>query len=283
MPKRLRQLLSGKIPSGDLAQICNSYDIVGDIAIIRLIAGSEKHCSLVAKAIMGFHTNVKTVLGQVGAVQGDFRLRELRHIAGQKKTTVSYRESGCVFSVDVEQCYFSPRLGNERMRIARQVGSGEVVVNMFAGVGCFSILIAKHSEAEKVYSIDVNPTAVQYMQENVRLNGAYGKVIPVLGDAKDVIEKRLCHVANRVLMPLPEKALEYLPSALLALTRRRGWIHYYDFEHAARGVDAVQRVRMRVSEKLENLGIAADVALGRVVRSTGPHWYQVALDIAVRQ
>lgn len=283
MSKRLRQLLSGKIPSRDLAQICNSYDIVGDIAIIRLTAGSEKHCGLIAKAIMGVHTNINTVLGQTGAVQGDFRLRELRHIAGQKKMMTSHKESGCVFSVDLKRCYFSPRLGNERMRIARQVGSGEVVVNMFAGAGCFSILIARHSDAEKVYSIDVNLVAIRYMRENVRLNGAYGKVVPILGDAKDVIEKRLSHVADRVLMPLPAKALEYLPSALLAIKREGGWIHHYSFEHAAKGVDTVNRVRLKVAEKLEGLGVAFDFASARIVRSTGPRWCQVVLDIAVRQ
>jgi tRNA (guanine37-N1)-methyltransferase len=271
------------MPSKDLAEIPHSYDIIGDIAIIRMEAGSERRCLPVAEAIMGVHTSVKTVLGQTGAVQGDFRLRNLRHIAGQKKTTTFHRESGCVFSVDLEQCYFSPCLSNERMRIARQVGSGEVVVNMFAGVGCFSILVAKHSDAEKVYSIDVNPVAVRYMRENVRLNGVYGRVIPVLGDAKDVIWRKLGHVAERVLMPLPEKALEYLPSATLALARKEGRIHYYDFEHANKGVDVVQKVKAKVAEKLENLGIAFDFALGRVVRSTGPHWYQVVLDIDIQR
>jgi len=283
LSKRLREFLSGRIPSRDLAQICNSYDIVGDIAIIRLVAGSEKHCDLIAKAIMVVHTNVNTVLGQTGAVQGDFRLRELRHIAGQRKSQTSHRESGCVFSVDLERCYFSPRLGNERMRIARQVGSGEVVVNMFAGAGCFSILIARHSDAEKIYSIDVNPAAVRYMRENIRLNGAYGKVVPVLGDAKDVIEKRLSHMADRVLMPLPEKALEYLPSALLALKREGGWIHHYAFEHVAKDSDTVDRVRLKVAGKLEGLGVAFDFVSARIVRSTGPRWCQVVLDIVVRQ
>jgi tRNA (guanine37-N1)-methyltransferase len=283
LSKRLRQLLSGKIPSRDLAQICNSYDIVGDVAIIRLITGYEKHCHLIAKAIMVVHTSINTVLGQTGAVQGDFRLRELRHIAGQKKMMTSHRESGCVFSVDLERCYFSPRLGNERMRIARQVGSGEVVVNMFAGVGCFSILIAKHSDAEKVYSIDVNPVAIGYMRENVRLNGAYGKVVPILGDAKAVVEKRLSHVADRVLMPLPQSALEYLPSALLALRRKGGWIHHYAFEHVDKGFDTIDRVRLKVAEKLGGLGVAFDFASARIVRSTGPRWCQIVLDIVVRQ
>ena len=176
---------------------------------------------------------------------------------------------------------FSPRLSYERMRVARQVGKSEVVVNMFAGVGCFSVLIAKHSDAEKVYSIDVNPEAVNYMQENVRINRVYGKVVPMLGDAKEVIEARLLHVADRVVMPLPEKASEYLPCALLALRKTGGYIHYYAFEYARKDLDAAEKVKLKVSERLQSLGVNFQVLCSRVVRSTGPHWWQVVSDLEI--
>jgi tRNA (guanine37-N1)-methyltransferase len=228
---------------------------------------------------MSVHKNVKTVLAQTGAVCGDFRLRKLEYVAGKRETVTVHRESGCLFSVDVERCYFSPRLSYERMRVARQVRNEEVVVNMFAGVGCFSILISKYSGVEKVYSIDVNPMAFQYMQENIRLNRVYGKVIPILGGATEVIEKRLCHLADRVLMPLPEKAFEYLPYALLALKKTGGWIHYYDFEYAKKDEDAAEKVKLKVSERLQSHGVTFEIPLARVVRATGPNWYQVVLDI----
>jgi tRNA (guanine37-N1)-methyltransferase len=279
LKKRLRELLSETLPPEDLIQVYNSYDIVGDIAIIRLPEKARRRCVVIAEAVMNVHKNVKTVLAQVGAVQGDFRLRTLEHVAGEDRTSTVHRESGCAFSVDVEKCYFSPRLHNERMRIAKQVRSKEVVINMFAGVGCFSILIAKHSDAAKVYSIDINPVALQYMSENVRVNGVYGRVIPILGDAKDVIEKRLRHTADRVLMPLPEKALGYLPYALLAMKKHGGVIHYYDFEHAMKNENPVQKVTHKVVAKLESFNISFEIALGRIVRSTGPNWYQVVLDI----
>ena len=275
----MRKILSEFLPSDELVYVYNSYDIVGDMAILRLIDKSRKHGQIIAKAIMSVHKNVKTVLAQTSPVHGDFRLRKMEYIAGENKTTTVHKESGCVFSVNVGECYFSPRLFYERMRIAKQVRNGEVIVNMFAGVGCFSIVISKHSDAEKVYSIDINHAADQNMQENVRLNRAYGKVMPILGDAKDVIEKRLCHVADRVLMPLPEKAFEYLPYALLALKKSGGWIHYYDFEHAQKNEDPIVKIKLKVAEKLGSLGIAFEIPFGRVVRSTGPNWYQIVLDI----
>ncbi|MEM3577655.1 MAG: class I SAM-dependent methyltransferase family protein [Candidatus Bathyarchaeia archaeon] len=281
MRKRLKNALSMVLSPSELAHLYSSYDIVGDIAIIRLTPQSKGHGEVIAKTLMGIHKNVRTVLAQTGPVAGEFRLRTLEHIAGERKTNTVHKESGCVFHVDVQKCYFSPRLFYERMRIAKQVKSGETVVNMFAGVGCFSIIIAKHSDVSKVYSIDINHAAIEYVKENVRLNRVYGKVVPLLGDAKEIIEDKLRHVADRVLMPLPEKAFEYLPYALLALKENGGWIHYYDFEHASKNEDAVKKVKLKVAGKLAELGVNFEIPFGRIVRATGPNWYQVVLDAKV--
>jgi len=277
--KRLKTLLSEVLPPEEISHIYNSYDIVGDIAIIRLTGKSRKYSQIIADTIMKVHKNVRTVLAQTSPVHGDYRLRKLEHIAGEKRTTTIHRESGCLFSVDVDKCYFSPRLFYERMRIAKLVRDGETLVNMFAGVGCFSLVIAKHSNAAKIYSIDINPIAVQYMRENVKLNRAFGRVIPIEGDAKEIILKMLHGVADRVLMPLPEKALEHLPYALLALKECGGWIHYYDFEHAIKGENAVEKVKLKAAQRLESLGVKFEIPFGRIVRTTGPNWYQIVLDI----
>ncbi len=217
MPRRLRQLLSEIVPSEILRHVYNSYDIIGDIAIMRLNDKTEEYCSSLAHAVMEAqaHKQVRTVSAQTGAVQGTFRLRKLKFVAGEHKTTMVHTEFGCQFLVDVEGCYFSPRLSNERRCVASQVKINETVINMFADAGCFSVLMAKRSNPEKVYSIDITPVAVQCMRENVRINGLYGVVIPMLGDATRVIEEKLSHVADRVLMPLPEKALGVFASCIV--------------------------------------------------------------------
>jgi tRNA (guanine37-N1)-methyltransferase len=162
MTKHLKTLLSQTLSPKEVANIYNSYDIIGDIAIIRTTKQTAKHSRDIARAIMTVHNNIKTVLAQESAVKGEFRLRKLKHIAGEHKTHTVHKESGCLFNVDLEKCYFSPRLFHERRRIAEQVRPGEVVINMFAGVGCFSILIAKKANNTKVYSIDINPAAIEY-------------------------------------------------------------------------------------------------------------------------
>jgi tRNA (guanine37-N1)-methyltransferase len=279
----LKLFLANKLKPNELKLLYKSYDIIGDIAVIRVPEALQQQSEIIAEAVMQTHKRVRSVWCQVGPVSGDLRLRELEWVAGERRTETVHREHGCVFKVDLRKCYFSPRLSYERMRIARQVQPGEVIVNMFAGVGCYSIIIAKHSEASKIFSIDINPVAVQYMQENVELNKVKERVFPLEGDAKRIVEERLRNIANRVLMPLPERAYEYLDCAVLALRLTGGWIHYYDFEHAGKGERPIEKVKMKVAGKLENLGVKFETPFGRVVRHTGPNWYQVALDVKMFQ
>jgi tRNA (guanine37-N1)-methyltransferase len=281
LKKGLKKVLFGTIPQHDLVHISNSYDIIGDIAIIRLNKKTKQYVQVVADSVMHIHNNVKTVLVQKTPVQGDYRLRTLEYVAGLNKTITVHKEFGCSFSVDVEKCYFSPRLSFERTRIVKKVENGEVIVNMFAGVGSFSIVIAKHSNASKVFSIDLNPIAIKYMEKNVRLNRVYGTVVPIKGDAKSIIIKQLNNVADRVLMPLPKIAFEYLRWALLALKKRGGWIHYYDFVHARKKELFLEKVKLKVEEKLVALETNFDIPSSRIVRTVGPNWYQIVLDIVV--
>ena len=231
---------------------------------------------------MNTHREIKSVWRQTSSVSGDYRLRSLKFLLGTETTETRYKEYGCVYKTDLRKAYFSPRLSYERLRIAGLVQKGETVLNMFAGVGCYSMAIAKHSEPLKVISIDVNPSAFQYLIENIRLNRAETIVIPLQGDAKTITEEKLQNVADRVIMPLPERAYEYLDYALLALKPAGGWIHYYDFEYAKKNQDPVKKVEKKVREKLRLHCTDFRVTFGRIVRPIGPRWYQVVLDIHIK-
>ncbi len=268
-------------PAEGSVGIYNAFDIIGDIAITKLPNSSQASAKSLAEAIMNRHRNVKAVFLQDSPVTGDFRLRSLVHVAGENRTRTVHKESGCSFAVDVEKCYFSPRLSHERLRIAQLVQPDETVVNMFAGVGCFSLIIAKRQPTAKVFSIDINPTAVQFMQENIRLNRVFNKVVPLLGDSKEIIEDQLQRCADRVLMPLPEKAYEYLPCAVSALKPSGGWIHIHAFEHATKNENPTEKVTQKVKKELDALDVHFEVPFIRVVRSTGPNWWQLVADVHV--
>jgi tRNA (guanine37-N1)-methyltransferase len=279
----MRQRLKARVATGESSKVYNSFDIVGDIAVIKVPNHDYENAEKAADAIMKLYPRkVKSVFMQTSAVQGDFRVRQLKFLAGENRTVTVHKEHGCLFRVDVEKCYLSPRLLLEHQRIPSLVADGEVVVNMFSGVGCFSILIAKKAVGSKVYSIDINPTAYECMQENVRKNRVINNVVPMLGDSKDIIQTQLRGVADRVLMPLPELALEYLPYALMALKPSGGWIHYFDFQHSSKDEDGpIEKTRQKVSVRLDILGASYRFGFARVIRSTGPNWYQTVLDFQV--
>jgi len=282
--KGFKDYLKAFLSEDEVSKLKSSLEIVGDIAILKIpevLASKER---IIGEAILKLNKNVKTVLKQESPVDGDFRVRGFKLVAGENKTETVYREHGCILKVDVSKAYFSPRLQFERLRIAKLVNVGEVVVNMFAGVGSFSIVIAKKSKPSKVYSIDINPIAIKYLKENIALNKVENIVIPILGDAKEVINSKLLNVADRVLMPLPAKAYEYLPEAIKTLKNFSGWIHYYDFTHAKKDENPKEKVAKKVEERLKSLGfpIKFSIQNSRIVRSVGPNWYQVVLDIWIK-
>lgn len=279
MKRGLKSILAGTLHPMELKQISNSYDVIGDIAIIRVPPSLEHRVQIISRKIIQLNKHIRTVLNQKSSVSGTYRLRRLDWVMGERKTETIHKEYGCLFKVDLLSTYYSPRLSHERMRIAREVKPGEVVVNMFAGVASFSIIIAKYSGVRRVYSIDINPAANKLAVKNVVLNKVRDVVYPIEGDAKFVIRKKLKAIANRVLMPLPEKSLEYIDSAIAATKLDNGMIHFYDFVHARKNEDPIAKSLNKVSQKISSFTKNFEVRFGRIVRTVGPRWFQVVLDI----
>ncbi len=266
----------------EIELVSKRFDVIGDIVVLKVSDElSEERQLALANELLRRLGYVKVILKQASPIAGVYRTRELAWLAGEKRTTTIHKEHGCRFKVDLVKMYFSPRLSYERLRVAKQVRGGEVVVNMFAGVGCYSIIAARLGKPKVVYSIDINPDACELMKENVLLNEVSGIVVPILGDARQVIESRLKQVADRVLMPLPERAIEFIDCALLALKPSGGWLHYYDFVHARKDEDPVQKVSEKFQQEMFELGVQHEVAFGRIVRPVGPAWYQIALDVKI--
>jgi tRNA (guanine37-N1)-methyltransferase len=279
------EALKGVLPEDRIELAVKGFDLVGDVAVIKIHKPLEADRFLIANALRNHLPHVKTVLRQVGAVEGDFRTRRLEWLCGEKKTVASHREHGCVFEVDLAKTYFSPRLLHERTRISELCGNSaknENIVNMFSGVGCFSIRIAKQPGKRHVYSVDLNPDAIKYQLRNIRSNRVRGTVTAILGESKQVIESFFQKRLQRILMPLPQKSYLYLKSAAAAIGQEGGTIHYYDFTYAHKNEDPIQKIIEKVTQKLKTQPRYFSIEYGRVVRSTGPNWYQVALDITLR-
>ncbi len=239
---------------------------------MKLRPGIEGREGALAEAIMAEMKSVKCVYGQEGGIEGDFRLRKLRHLGGEERTTTLHRENGLRLKLDVETCYFSPRLSTERLRVAEKVTEGEKVLNMFAGVGPFTILIAKRT---RVWSCELNEAAFGFHLENNRLNKVERSVRMVKGDAMLLPEELEGEGPfDRILMPHPSQSNVFLPSALSMLAPR-GVIHYYRHVSGEDFLEAEGSIR----EELGRIAPSLSVASVRKVRVIGPRYIELVAEL----
>jgi len=272
LKKTLEDVLSEK----ESEELFSAFDQVGDIIIIRIPDSLLSKKEIIGKTLLEQVKTAKSVFYQASSVEGDFRTRDLEILAGEDKTETEYKEFGCRFIVDVEKAFFSPRLSTERDRIADLVQEGETVINMFGGVGMFSIIAAKRKKCT-VYNIDINPIASKLCEKNIELNKLAGKVISIHGDAAKNVEEKLKDKGDRVLMLLPERSDEFLDSAILA-AKNNGIIHYYSHIHADEKSKAAKLSEKHYSEITP---VKSNILDSKIVRAVGPRYYQTVVDVRI--
>lgn len=273
--KSFKEMLS-EIVGEAAAGIFSSYDIVGDIAVLEIPDNLRVKEKEIADALLRTNGNIKVVLGKESGMEGEYRVRRFAFLAGEKRTETTYVEHGVRMRLDLAKVYFSPRLSHERGRIASQVKAGETVLVMFAGVGPFALVIAKKQKDAKVYGIELNPDAVKYFEENIKLNGMGGSVEAVLGDVRRVIPERFVGAADRVLMPLPKSAEDFLDVALLA-AKKGAIIHFYTFVNRADGKEAAEKKAIEAGRKA---GRRIRILESREVRPFSPSTVQIVVDFS---
>jgi tRNA (guanine37-N1)-methyltransferase len=278
--KTLMQALQGQLPLDLLAGLPQAFDIVGDIVIIDIPPLLKAHQALIGETILQTHSNIRTVLAKAGDIGGVYRIRDYELIAGEHKTSAVHREFGCNYNVDVAKAYFSPRLSHEHKRVALQVQSGEVVVDLFAGVGPFAVLIGKQQPQARVYAVDLNPAAVELLERNVKANKVVDRVFPICADAKEITSGEHEGIADRVIMNLPETAIDFVDAACKAVKPTGGVVHFYGF---VRSPDNVENLMQRFTEAVKHNNRTVKALLyARSIRETAPFESQVVLDIQIQ-
>ena len=274
-PRSLADRLAGAIPSPLLADLPKSYDIMGDIIVIEDLAESlMPHREAIGAALLGAYPKTKTCLLKIGKVEGEWRVPTYRLLAGLDKTDTVYTENGLRLRIDLAKAYFSPRLAYERQRIAGMVKEDETLVDMFAGVGPFSLAIAKKVKAT-VHSIDINPDAIVLLKENISSNRLRGRVYPHCGDAA-VVSGWLAGTADRVIMNLPGSSLNFLKVAVTLLKPNGGLIHIYFFLADPQAAHAASIVK----GSLESYCSQVTIEGVRAVKEVAPKKWQYVVDVA---
>ena len=274
----IEDALKGQLTEEELKGLVKGFDIVGDIATIEIPEELEAKEKLIAQALMSVHKNVNVVCKKVSGRHGAFRVQGLTVIAGENRTETLYSEHGCRMKVDLSKAYFSPRLSTERKIIAEKVKEGETVAVLFAGVGPYAFVICKEQPlVGKVYAVELNPDAVNYLEENVKLNKVEGTVMPLLEDAGKACREELRGKCDRVIMPLPHEAQNFLDDAIKALKAEGGFIHFYQFCEEGKFKEAEDKV----TEAASRAGRKVKTEETRKVGMHSPRVYRVCVDALI--
>lgn len=268
-PTNFMDFLNNEISQREMEDIRKSFDVVGDIVILEIPPELENKKKVIGNAVLNF-TKRRSVYYKKSKVQGITRTRELEYLAGEKNLETIHKEFGIRFKLNPSTVYFSPRLATERSRIVNEVQDGETIIDFFAGIGSFPISIA-HVKNAKIYSVDINPEAFDYVNENIKLNKLIGEVIPIQGDIRKVIKE--LPLADRIIMNLPGTAKDFLDIAVNHL-KKGGILNYYEFSSDYESV--LKRVNnIAYPRETEILDI-------RKVKSQSPGVWHVGLSIKIK-
>jgi len=191
------------------------YKKIGDILIINDEYSDEGLEELSKKH------HVKTIM-KIDHIQGTKREPVYKVLFGNETETIN-KENGCLFKLDLSKVMWSKGNNNERLRIAKLVEDDETVIDMFAGIGYFTIPIGVHSNAKQVYAIEINPNSYHYLCENIKLN-KLDNISPILGDCKIQTPKLK---ADRIVMGYVKTTHHYLKVAIDSLNEG-GILHYHE-------------------------------------------------------
>ncbi|MFH1393546.1 MAG: class I SAM-dependent methyltransferase family protein [Candidatus Micrarchaeota archaeon] len=275
---KLKGLLMNCLTETELEELTTSYDVIGDIIIAEIPEGLEGKEKIIADALLKVNPSVKVVTKKLGPMEGEFRVRRIKVIGGEGRTETVYKEHGCRMKLDVGKVYFSVRLGTERKRIAELVQPGEKILALFAGVGPFALVISKTHPDSEIVAIELNPDAVEYMKENIALN-KMENITPVLGDAREIVMKSYQGFADRIIMPLPKSAAQFLDVAI-AGAKDGGTIHFYTFDAEGKSFPEARKAVMEAAGKA---GVKAEFLNEKIVRPYAPGLVQVVIDFKVRK
>ncbi|MEM4280871.1 MAG: class I SAM-dependent methyltransferase family protein [Candidatus Caldarchaeum sp.] len=251
-----------------------SVKYLGHVALMRIPLGFKGSVEEVAQKLLREYSRVKTVV-LIERVEGVHRVPRTRVLAGLPVTETLHRENGIVYKLDVQKLMFS--LGNsfERRRMRSLPRRGEVIVDMFAGVGQFTVPLAK-SQAEKVYAFEINPEAYRYLVENLKLNKVEHRVTAFLDDCRNAPSYGLEASANRVIMGYFPGTLDYLPTALKIVKVEGGYIHFHEL---AKPVDGWKDLYERCRAIADRQGFKLELEGKRGVKSYSPKLWHWVLDL----
>lgn len=272
--------LKGTLTKEELELLPRGFQGLGKIMIIKLSPELLPKKQLIGEACLSLHPSFKSIYLNAGKIKGTFRQPEqMDLIAGIDNPIADHLEHGVRYRFDITKIMFSKGNLSERKFLATLVKDDEVIVDMFAGIGYFSLPIAKNSNPKQIYSIELNPESYEVFVQNIKLNHLEEKITPIFGDSKIEVLKlsQKGITADRVIMGVFPAPKNFIKEAL-TLTSQKGTIFHYE------GVTKKENYLTLYEEFEEitiNEGYSCKLQSHRFVKGYGPHLLHVVVDILV--
>ncbi|MFX0106226.1 MAG: class I SAM-dependent methyltransferase family protein [Candidatus Hodarchaeota archaeon] len=277
---KLKEELKGYLTEEELSILPRGFQTLGKVIILKLNPKHFEKEKLIGEACLELFPRIKSVYVNRGKIVGNFREPEkIEFIAGENNPIVEHKEHDVIYRFDITKIMFSKGNVNERKRLAMLVKSGEIIVDMFAGIGYFSLPIAKHSSVDKIYSIEFNPESYKFLVENLRINHLEDKIVPIKGNCKvEAVKLNESGIrADRVIMGVFPAPKEYIREGITLVSDKGTMFHYEGVVEKDKYIALFEEFK----EIAEQESYKCELKSHRFVKSYGPNLYHVVLDIFV--
>ncbi len=277
--KLIQERLKNKIPIHKLKLLPNGFQEIGDKAILTLKPEILKYKIDIAQEIIDLFKKIKGVYLKTGGIVSEYRTPQIEFISGEDKPEIIHKEHGISYKFDITRIMFSKGNINERKRIAKIVEPNEIIFDLFAGIGYFSLVIGRTRKPRKIFAFELNPVAYYYLVENVKLNKINEKreiMFPIFGDSK-IEALKIKEKADRVIMgilPAPKDHIE----TVLKIINEQAIIHY---EGIIKENETTDNLLLDFEKKNKPFNRKIKLIKTNYVKSYSPKMYHVTLDILI--
>ena len=226
---KLKEKLKHELTEEELSLLPRGFQTLGKVIILKLNPKILEKRVLIGKICLELFPNIKSIYINKGKIRGTFREPDkIEFITGINNPVIEHKEHDVIYRFDITKIMFSKGNINERKYLATLVKEGEILVDMFAGIGYFSLPIAKHSKVGKTYSIELNPESYKFLVENIKINHLENKITPINGDCREeVIKLSNSGIrADRIIMGVFPAPVSYINEALTLIKDKGSMFHY---------------------------------------------------------
>jgi tRNA wybutosine-synthesizing protein 2 len=272
----IKKTASSLIPSELLHLLPSRWEKIGSVVTIKLPDELFNYKEILGK-VYAENLRCTTTLNDTGGITGVYREPVVEVIYGSSHTETIHTENGIRFKIDPQRIMFSSGNLEERRRMATIAHADETVVDLFAGIGYFTLPIAVHSKPKKIFACEINPVAYDYLCKNVVLNHVSDIVEPCFGDNRVVAPK---NCADRVILGYLYDPQDFLSVAFQCLKNHIGMLHYHELV-PVEGVPQQPLSHIEAVAGRYNRGVR--VLKVHVIKSYAPRINHIVLDVRISQ